>query len=81
MSLEHKWVRFTKRTDDPKLSWLEARLLEAGIPYRRNGQSFHAPILEVPEELLDKAWTLLPQQIDELPDDDPMFANAGASDD
>lgn len=67
-----KWVRFTKRTDDPKLAWLERRLRAAGIPSRRNGYSFHAPILEVPKDKLDAAWEIL-RPVDDVDDDDPMF--------
>lgn len=66
------WVLFTKRTDDPKLSWLERRLDEALIPHRRNGYSWHAPILEVPDDCLDHAWAIL-TPVDDIPDDDPMF--------
>lgn len=67
------WATFTRRTDDPKLAWLEERLAERGIPSRRRGRSFHAPVLEVPEEHLDAAWALLTPEVDELPDDDPAF--------
>ena len=66
------WVMFTKRTDDPKLSWLERALERVGIPSRRNGSSFHAPILEVPEEKLDAAWEIL-TPVDDVPDDDERF--------
>ena len=67
------WAQFTKRTDDPKLSWLERQLDERGIPHRRNGWSFHAPILEVLEEHLNAAWELL-TPVDDIEDDDPMFS-------
>lgn len=66
------WVLFTKRTESPKLAWLEHQLDEAGIPHRRNGSSFHAPILEVPENRLGAAWSIL-DPVDDIPDDDPMF--------
>ena len=53
-----KWVQYTKRTDDPKLAAIE-RLLDArGIPHRRRGESWHAPILQVPEQHLDAALAL-----------------------
>lgn len=67
-----KWVQFTKRTDDPKLAWLERQLAAAGIESRRNGWSFHAPILEVSELHLEKAWEIL-GPFDSIPDDDPIF--------
>lgn len=66
------WTRFTKRTDDPKLSWLEKQLDAAGIQHRRNGYSFHAPILEVPASDLDRAWEIL-TPVDDIEDDDPRF--------
>jgi hypothetical protein len=61
-----------KRTDDPKLSWLESRLDAAHIPHRRNGFSFHAPILEVASERLEQAWKIL-TPVDDIPDDDEVF--------
>lgn len=70
--MKTKWVRFTKRTDDPKLKWLETTLARAGIQSRRNGESWHAPILEVQEKDLDAAWKIL-TPIDDVPDDDPKF--------
>jgi hypothetical protein len=66
------WTQFTKRTNDPKLAALEAMLRRAGIPYRRHGKSFHAPILQVPADVLDEAWKIL-DPIDDIPDDDPRW--------
>ena len=73
------WTLFTKRTNDPKLSYIEYRLDELGVPHRRNGESFHAPILEVPEEYLKVAWKLLDERhgryrLDDVRDDHPKFA-------
>jgi len=79
-----RWVLFTKRTEDPKLAWIEGQLQKLGIPSRRNGASFHAPILEVPEEhhQAADAWLQTPvdahengdnRTIDDVDDDDPMF--------
>lgn len=81
--MKHKpitWATFTKRTNDPKLLWVEAELDKLGIPHRRHGESWHAPILEVPEDLLDEAWTVLVREhgtgeIDDLGDNHPMFAH------
>lgn len=67
------WVSFTRRTEDPKLAWLEMKLDQAGIPHRRNGRSFHAPILEVQECDIERAWLLLPARVDNAPDDDPRW--------
>jgi hypothetical protein len=69
---ELPWVMFTKRTEDPKLAWLERRLDEAGIPHRRHGSSWHAPILQVPEYALDAAWEIL-DPYDDVEDDDDLF--------
>jgi hypothetical protein len=66
------WVRFTKRTDDPKLRWLEITLSRAGIQNRRNGFSFHAPILEILARDWEAAWAIL-TPIDDVPDDDPRW--------
>jgi hypothetical protein len=66
------WVQFTKRTNEPKLLWLERQLKGRGIRYQRNGDSFHAPILEVPKHLLDDAWKML-TPVDRVADDDPRW--------
>ena len=66
------WAMFTKRTDDPKLRWLEMQLAAAGIPRRRRGRSFHAPILEVREGGLRKANDIL-APVDDIADDDARF--------
>jgi hypothetical protein len=74
------WVMFTKRTDVPKLGWLEEQLDELNMPHRRNGRSWHAPIMEVPEEYLEAADSFLQSRmpdgriLDEIEDDDPMFS-------
>jgi len=67
-----KYIQFTKRTNNPKLSWLESRLDDAGISHRRNGRSFHAPILAVDESRLADAWEIL-TPVDDIPDDDLQF--------
>ena len=69
------WVQFTKRTNDPKLAWLERELTAMGVPNKRDGQSFHAPILKVPENLLHVAWDIL-DPIDDVADDDPRWTEA-----
>lgn len=75
-----EWTRLCKRTNDPKLSYIEGWLDSLGIRHRRNGHSFHAPILEVPSADHDRAYTtiLLAHDseytiFDDRPDDDPMF--------
>lgn len=66
------FVTFTRRTNDPKLQWLEVQLDNAGVPNRREGESFHAPILKVMRKDLDRAKEIL-APVDEVPDDDPRF--------
>lgn len=67
-----RWCLFTKRTNEPKLSAIESMLGKSGIPHRRNGESWHAPILEVPERCLAKANRIL-APIYDIPDDDPRW--------
>jgi hypothetical protein len=50
------WEPLCRRTDDPKLAYIEEWLDLLGIPHRRNGRSYHAPILEVAEEDHDRAY-------------------------
>jgi len=69
------WKMLCKRTEDPKLAYIEWLLDLSGIPNRRNGHSFHAPILEVDERDFDKAWKIL-DPIDEIYDDDERFRGA-----
>jgi hypothetical protein len=82
------WVTLCRRTNDPKLTFIEGLLDAKGIPHRRHGESWHAPILEVPEEHEAVAWGLLgivmhrddqgkPITLDDIPDDDPMFCGEG----
>ena len=75
------WVQYTKRTNEPKLAWMEAELKRRNIPSRRHGESWHAPILQVPEEHLEVAWAMLNedvfgdgQRLDDIEDDDPVFS-------
>lgn len=69
---DEPWETFTMRTDFPKLAWLIHRLWEAGIFYRFNGNSFHAPILQITSIQRDQAWDIL-DPVDDVPDDDPCF--------
>jgi hypothetical protein len=66
------WVQLCKRTEDPKLTWLEQQLTAKGIPSRRNGHSFHGPILEVRKWDEEKAWAVL-YLVDDIEDDAPQF--------
>lgn len=77
---EGEWETLCKRTEDPKLAFIEAWLDNLGIPHRRNGHSWHAPILEVPADLHDFAYEqilMAPDErygiFDEVPDDDGLF--------
>ena len=81
-----EWTLLCKRTEDPKLSWIERELNRRGIKHRRGGPSFHACFtLYVPEKQLDAAdeFLQLPaplklrrhyKTIDDIPDDHPMFS-------
>ncbi len=62
MSKKTKWVLFTKRTNEPKLSYLEARLDQAEIKHKREGKSFHAPCLYIEEQGQDRAWAILSEK-------------------
>jgi len=76
---ESEWVTFTRRTKNPKLAWLEDCLGGCGIPSRRHGRSFYAPILQVARADLEEAWTFLTEAdavygtVDDVPDDDPRY--------
>lgn len=74
------WVTLCKRTEDPKLHWIEQSLSIRGIVSRRNGESWHAPILEVRTQDESAAWAFLAERlpgfrrtIDDLPDNHPIF--------
>ena len=67
-----EWEQLCKRTNDPKLAWLEDELSYHGIANRKNGESWHAPILEVDKSKIDKAWEIL-DPIDDIPDDDERW--------
>ena len=66
------WTQLTDKTAMPKLTWLIKELKGAGIETRLNGESFEAPILEVPEGQFNDAWTIL-GPIDGLAVNDAMF--------
>lgn len=73
-----RWVQLMKRTEDPKLAYLEYRLTKMGIPHRRAGRSFHAPILQVEAKFAEAAWALLGERrgrysLDDVRDDHPSF--------
>ena len=68
---------FTRRTDGAKLAWLKRQLTAAGIAWRQERESFHAPILEVDAARFDDAWAIL-TPVDEVPDDSPQFAGEEA---
>ena len=82
------WVMFTRRTEDPKLAFIERVLTSRGIPNRRSGKSFRAPILEVHEDRLEDADKLLGEdyfgdgrRFDDIEDDDPVFDGEPAYED
>jgi hypothetical protein len=68
----NEWVMLCKRTEDPKLGWLENRFAADGIRTQRFGSSWHAPILWVHRDDHDRAWSIL-GPIDNMPDNHKMF--------
>lgn len=66
------WEVMTRRTEDPKLSWLERQLDTAGIHHRRDGESWHAPIMYIDSRKSEQAWAIL-DPVDDIPDDDPRW--------
>jgi len=81
-----EFKKFTKRTNYPKLGYLQMLLHHAGIEYRINGESWHAPILEVDASKIDAAWEILSTsarkldlpckhgvRLDDVPDDHRSF--------
>jgi len=73
-----EWVTFLRRTEEPKLCFIENALSKKRIPWRRKGHSFHAPVLEVPKDKQDAAWKVLTTRLDNTRDDHPKFAAACA---
>lgn len=69
---KEKWVVFTRRTNEPKLRWIQRQLFGRGIVWRHNGDSAHAPIIEVLKSDLEKAWEFL-DPVDNIADDDPRW--------
>ena len=67
-----EWTTLLRRTNDPKLAWFEAFLDNLGVPHRRAGHSFHAPILQVPEdaEMYSAAWSALSKTLAQIADDE-----------
>lgn len=88
------WVQFTKRTDVPKLNYLECQLTLLKIPHKRSGESWHAPIMMVPAEYIGAARMMLGASarkiyelrvrhgvsLDDVPDDHHDFAEYEAHD-
>ncbi len=89
-----KFETLCKRTNDPKLAYIESLLTERGIYHRRSGESFHAPILEVSSNKAEDAWKVLNLQgrkdlnipvrfgvdLDSIADDHHCFAGYEAHD-
>jgi hypothetical protein len=66
------WIQLTRRTNNPKLTWLRSELAELGIATRINGSSCHAPIMEVQEWNHDAAMDAL-AVVDDMPDNHMQF--------
>jgi hypothetical protein len=61
-----EWVALSRRTNDPKLMWIEAQLEISGVPSRRSGYSWHAPILEIPIDAFHAGMAILSQRVGQL---------------
>ena len=86
-----EWVTITNRTNDPKLAFFEHLLTEAKISHKRDGHSFHGPIIKVPHyqesiaadilHKLARKQLSLPVRgtvtLDDLPDDHNCFYAEG----
>lgn len=75
----------TRRTDGPKLAYLEKRLTEANVPFIREGHTGNHPVLKVSAEtehyraaldIIDEEVEFNGEMtpIDSLPNDHPMFS-------
>lgn len=69
-----EWHLFTKRTDEPKLSWLLEQCHAKGLRVVQKGHSAHAPCTYVHRDDYDSAWDVL-SPVDNIPDDDCQFAH------
>lgn len=65
-----RWAMLTKKTNGPKLRWLEYRLEDEGIPWRK--EPGDTPILSVPFEKVEAAWEIL-EPVDEVPNEDSRW--------
>jgi len=74
-----KWELFTKRTNDPKLTYLEYRLSGMGVEYKRDGESWHAPCLYVRKSQIKQAWALLLEKWTRNGDDEGPSARGRTS--
>jgi hypothetical protein len=74
-----KWTQFTKRTNYPKLGYIIKRLKDKRIACRFNGESWHAPILDVDDSKFKEALAILGERhynkftLDDARDDHPKF--------
>lgn len=67
-----EWLQFTKRTEDPKLSWVLAKCEAAGLRTFIEGASWHAPVSYVHRDDYEAAWGIL-GPIDNIRDNAPRF--------
>ena len=67
-----KFETLCRRTNEPKLSFIERELDRKNIDHRRKGETWHAPILQVDASKFDAAWDIL-TPIDDDDDDDVKF--------
>lgn len=71
-TIDQVFVKFTRRTNTPKLTWLINALEDNNIACYIDGESWHAPILWVDSDKIEIAFDIL-TPIDDIDDDDPRF--------
>lgn len=67
-----EWKMLTKRTEDPKLSWLMAKCQAAGLRVKIEGASWHAPMSWAHRDDHAAAWKIL-SPVDDIRDDAKRF--------
>lgn len=62
------WELLTKRTDDPKLRWIERQLDSLHLAHQRGRPSFHGPTLFVRRKDWGRADAILTRRVAQCPE-------------